>query len=89
MAKVLGLAPGPDLTYRPVNARGALLRGSSELLILRGDESKLCGLPLCSSRYFGDGGLWGVAGSRGNLEGLKFACDLGVWKGFGNKSSLG
>ena len=55
--------------------------------MLRGEDSKLCGLPLCSSRYFGEGGLWGGSGS--NLEGLKAASDVGVWKGFGNTSSLG
>lgn len=40
MAKVRGLAPGPDLTQRPVNARGARLRGSSPVLTLNGEESK-------------------------------------------------
>ena len=52
-----------------------------------GLDSKLWGLPLCSSLYFGEGGLWGVAGSI--LEGLKAPCDLGVWKGLGNNSFLG
>ena len=69
-----------------MSARGARLRGSS-VLTLKGDDNKLWGLPLCSSRYLGEGGLWGVAGSI--LEGLKTACDLGVWKGLGNNSFLG
>ena len=69
-----GLAPGPDLTYRPVRARGARRRGSS-VLTLSGDESKLCGLAL-PSRYLGEGGLCGVDVMI--LEGLKEDVDLGV-----------